>query len=133
MKNLKIISIAFALIAIAFVGCNKDEITPQEMLEGKWIIQSSEILTVVVPGDGSYLQFNPLSTDYTGVDYKASDTTSGTFTYALNSDASVLTIVDGTSDGGSYNGSWDVLELTETNFRIVGNTIFGSLKMEMTK
>lgn len=133
MKKLMKLSLIMALISIAFIGCKKDELTSQEMIEGKWIITSSEILATVIPGDGSYLQFNALTTDYTGVDYKASDNTTGTFTYFLSSDASIITIVDTMSDGGSYNGSWDILELTETKFRIVTNTFVGSLKLEMSK
>ena len=107
--------------------------TPQELLEGKWNIVSSELLGTVIPGDGSYLKFNACNMQCTGEDYKASDNSTGTFTYTLNGDAVSITISDTLSAGGSYNATWDILELTETDFRMVGNTILGSLKIEMLK
>lgn len=118
------------------ISCQKEEsLTSQEMLEGKWIINSSELLGSVVPGDGSYLVFNAcVDSVCSGVDYKASDSSTGAFTYLLNGDATSLQIVDTTSDGGSYNGTWDILELTNTDFRIIAETgLFGTFKMEMTK
>ncbi len=133
MKAIKITSLAvFALLLVA--ACKKkNQPTPQEMLEGKWIIQSQEWLTYTVPGDGSYLQFNACSSSCSGVDYKASDTTSGTFTYVLNEEATLLTITDNSSDGGSWGAAWDILELTENDLRITGSTPFGNVKVEMTK
>lgn len=71
------------------------------MLEGKWTITSQEILTQVIPGDGSYMQFNACSCSCSGVDYKASDITSGTFSDLLNEAGTVITIDDNSSDGGS--------------------------------
>ena len=59
--------------------------------------------------------------------------TSGTFEYVLNNDATQIVIVDNSPDGGSYNATWDILELTEDSFRITGSTILGNLKIEMTK
>lgn len=131
-------STLFALIAVLMLmtsACNKTEdLTPADALTGKWIIQSSEILGVAVPGDGSYLVFNACTdTDCTGEDFEASNGTSGAFTFELSTDATTIAISDSTNDGGNYDGSWDILELTETDFRIVGNTLFGSLKMEMIK
>ena len=103
------------------------------MIEGKWTITSQEILTQVIPGDGSYLQFNACSSSCSGVDYKVSDTTTGTFTYVLNDEGTVITIVDQSSDGGNWDATWDVLELTESDFRITATTILGNLKVEMSK
>ena len=103
------------------------------MLEGRWIIDSSEILAQVIPGDGSYLEFNSCSSTCNGSDFKASDMSTGDFSYVLSSDASTITITDTLSAGGNYNATWDILELTEDDFRIVGNTILGSLKIEMSK
>ena len=106
---------------------------PDEMIVGKWMVQSMEFFGETVSGDGSYLEFKECSATCSGIDYMATDRTSGSFTYVLNESATVLEIVDNTSDGGSYNGSWDILELSDSKFRIVGNTSFGSLKLEMTK
>ncbi len=105
--------------------------TPQEILEGKWIINSSEILGTTVPGDGSYLQFNACDPTCGGIDFNQSDTTMGTFTYDLNDAATVLVINDDTDDGGNYNYSWDILELSETELRMVASTILGSLQIEL--
>lgn len=120
--------------ALAIVGCKKEEPpTPQEMLQGKWIIQSQELLGSVVPGDGSYLQFNACSSSCDGVDFKASDTTTGVISYSLNAEATVLSITDASADGGSWDADWDILELTETDLRITASTVFGNVKVEMTK
>lgn len=124
----------FSLAILTIVGCKKEEPpTPAEMIEGKWTISSQEILAQVIPGDGSYLQFNACSSSCSGVDFKASDTTTGSFTYVLNDEGTVITISDNSSNGGSWNATWDVLELTENNFRITATTILGNLKVEMTK
>jgi hypothetical protein len=133
MKIFKIIGV-IAAVTLVLVSCKKEEPpTPQDMLEGKWIIQSQEILATVIPGDGSYLQFNACSATCSGVDYMASDTTSGTFTYTLNEAGTIISIVDNSADGGSWTAEWDVLELTETDLRITASTILGNLKVEMTK
>jgi hypothetical protein len=122
------------LLAVSFVACKKEEeLSAQQQLEGKWIIESSELLGSEIPGDGSYLRFNPCGTLCTGTDYLASDGTIGNFTYVLSENASSIAITDTTADGGAYNGNWDILELTNNNLRIVGSTVFGSLKIEMAK
>ena len=133
MKLIKLTWILFFFLA--FTSCKKEEPkSPQEIIEGKWIIQSQEILGEVTAGDGSYLTFDACgNTSCTGTDYKASDNTYGSITYVLNSDATILTINDPTSDGGSYDADWDILELTETDLRITTSTILGNLKIEMTK
>ena len=123
------------LIVIIAIGCKKEDppTTAEELVAGTWIIDSSEILATVVPGDGSYLRFGACDVTCEGNDYKASDTTSGMFIYTVNEEATLLTITDNSSDGGSWTGEWDILELTETDFRITGSTIFGSMKVEMSK
>ena len=128
-----------ALSILLVTSCEKadpepEPPTPAEALVGKWIINSVEVLGQVAPGNGSYLVFNACTdTECTGTDYDASDNFTGPFTYELSSNALTIVISDSTDDGGNYNGTWDVLELTETDFRVTGNTILGSLKMEMTK
>lgn len=135
MKKYTRLFAPLALFLLLISGCEKEEIaTPAEMITGKWIIQSSEILGQTVAGDGSYLIFNACTNnECSGQDYMASDSSSGTFTYDLNADATTIAIADSSSDGGNYNATWDILDLNETSFRIVGNTFLGSLKIEMVK
>lgn len=129
------INAIFLLLIITTIGCKKDEPLPtaEELITGKWIIDSSEILATVVPGDGSYLTFEACSSDCSGVDYKQSDTSIGAFTYTINEGATILTISDVSSDGGSWSGEWDVLELTDSDLRITTTTVLGSMKVEMIK
>ena len=131
----QLLKITLLLIVVSAIGCKKDEPLPtaEELITGKWIISSSEILATVVPGDGSYLTFEACSSDCSGIDYKESDTSTGTFTYTINEEATLLNITDGSSDGGSWSGEWDVLELTDSDFRITTTTFLGSMKVEMTK
>ena len=134
MKKVLRNSLIAGVFTLVLFGCKKVEVmTPGEMLVGKWMITSSELLGSVVPGDGSYLIFNACSGTCTGADYKASDSSTGSFTYTLNSDATQIDIEDETSVGGSYNYTWDILELTETDFRITASTVLGNLKIEMEK
>ncbi|MFT5777725.1 MAG: hypothetical protein ACI837_000673 [Crocinitomicaceae bacterium] len=121
------------LVALTAFACKKESTDPAELIQGKWIITSSEILGVEVPGDGSYLTFDACAASCTGTDYRASDQTTGAITYTLNEDATLITIVDNSADGGSYNGTWDVLELNENNFRITVSTLLGNLKVEMSQ
>jgi hypothetical protein len=128
--------ILLSAILIAFTSCTKEDKDPSELIVGKWNITSSELLGTTVPGNGSYLEFNACSSadTCTGVDYDASDTTLGSFTYTLNSDGSILDITDTMSEGGNYNFTFDVLELTETDMRITAETgIFGNLLMVLSK
>ena len=129
------LKITLFLIVIIAIGCEKEDSPPtaEELIVGIWVIDSSEILATVVPGDGSYLQFDSCALTCDGIDYKVSDTTKGTFIYSINEAATLLSITDNSSDGGSWTGEWDVLELTETDFRITTSTIFGSMKIEMSK
>lgn len=128
--NLFGLSLLFVLL---LSSCKKDEKTPLELLEGKWTITSQEILATVYPGDGSYLKFDACSSTCSGIDYKASDGTSGSLTYSLNEAGTVLTITDNDPDGGSWGASWDILELTEDKLRMTASTILGSMKVEMSK
>jgi len=122
-------------MAVLFAACNKDddELTPAQNIVGKWTIYNSVILGQNIPGDGSYLTFNACSGTCSGTDYRASDTTYGAISYVLNEDASYLYITDTSVLGGNYNGTWDVLEITEDKLRIVGSTLLGDLKLEMDK
>jgi hypothetical protein len=137
MKKLIYLFALMALMVMVIPSCETEETdkTPAEQLVGKWDISSTEILTQVIPGDGSYLIFEECGAESCGgTDYMAGDGTTGTFSYVLNEDATTLTIEDSSSDGGSYNGTWDVLELTNDELRIFADTgLFGTLKIELTK
>jgi len=134
MKKILKLSWITILFLIVLSGCKKEEVlTPQEMLEGKWTITSQELLGNTTPGDGSYLTFDPCSPTCSGTDFKASDTTTGTFTYILNDEATQIVISDTLSAGGNYNFTWDILELTEKRFRMTTSTFLGNLKIEMSK
>ncbi len=122
------------ILSLIFVSCKKEEEKlPEEMLEGKWVIYNQEILGSTYPGDGSYLTFSG-GLSGTGTDFKASDTTTGQFTYTMNEDATQITIVDTMSEGGNYNFTFDILELNEERFRITANTgLFGDMLIELNK
>ena len=132
MRNIGKLGFVLTLLVL-IASCKKDEKTPAENLEGKWIITSQELLATVTAGDGSYLTFGACSSTCSGTDYKASDQTTGSFTYVLNEDATQLSINDQLTAGGNYNYVWDILELNETNLRMTASTILGNLKIEMTK
>ena len=132
---IRIIRLSIVLIVVSFIfsACINKAETPHEMLVGKWIITSQEILGITAPGDGSWLQFNDCSTSCNGTDYMAGDQSTGSFTYVMDDDATTITISDSMNEGGYYNYTFDILELTKTNFRITTSTILGNLKIEMTK
>jgi hypothetical protein len=130
MKHLWMVAAGVVLVS----GCKKEpEKTPQELLRGRWTVESSEILGSVVPGDGSYMEFNACPSACSGTDFKASDTTTGNFTYIMNTEATLLTITDTSSNGGAWNGAWDILELSENELRITTSTVFGSMKVTFSK
>ncbi len=135
MKTAIRIILSFMMIPLLLTSCEKEEDKiPAEMLVGKWVISYSELLTQRFPGDGSYLQFNECLDPCSGIDYDASEGTTGSFTYILNEDGSILEITDLSNDGGNYNFSWDILKLSETHLVIIADTgLFGTLKIELLK
>lgn len=118
-----------AVLALSFlaISCKKEEKTAEQLIEGKWMVSNSNIGGSDIPGDGSYLQFNACSSSCTGADFRASDTTTGVFTYSIDEEGILLTINDNSSDGGSWNATWDVLELEENNLKITASTFLGNL------
>lgn len=125
------------LVSGTLAACESSEdevlVAPEERIQGRWIIDNSQILGQTVPGDGSYLEFDACGTDCGGIDYMAADDSQGTFTYVLNAEGTTVTIQDDTPDGGAYNGQWDILEFTNSSMVITGNTILGTLRMELSK
>lgn len=119
---------------LAFSSCDLEEVNPEPSLEGKWTIVSTEILGAEVAGGGSYLQFDACDNGTcTGSDHKASDNTTGTFTYELSDDRTELVIVDNSSDGGNYNYTWDIIDFTDNRLSMVADTFLGSLKVVMSR
>lgn len=137
MKKLVFKVNLFALCGLLFLAsCSKDEAEngiPEEMIVGTWVVTSAEIFGETVPGDGSTLTFNSCDTTCTGSDYLASDQTTGSITYSFDEDFSTITIVDNSEDGGNYNGTWDILELSNSNLRLITETFLGTFEMELNK
>ena len=135
---MKYIGIALSVFILFIVACDKTEATdktPAELLEGKWNVESTELLGATVPGDGSYLIFDVCTdTICTGTDFRGTDTTTGSFTYTLNVSADSLLIEDTTSLGGGYGYDWDIEKLTETDLKMNTTTfLFGTFKIDMKK
>jgi hypothetical protein len=135
MKYLSLISLLLG--AILMNACENVEgvQTVYDQAEGKWTITSTEFLTSTILGDGSTLTFDNCSTPpCTGQDYKASDNTTGTFTYQFDAIENLLIINDPSSDGGNYNDTFDILNFTETNLRITSGSLLGlNVTIEMEK
>jgi hypothetical protein len=125
----------FILLLSLAASCEmQEDKPPQEMLQGKWIITHTEWLTQTIPGNGSYLIFEGCSSVCTGTDYEANEGTSGSFIYYMDEQATYIEIEDENSDGGNYNTTWDILDLTDKKLRIVGDFgIFGSMNIELSK
>lgn len=131
MKSLK--TLFFIITAVFLFSCSKDP-TP-ELIQGKWIIKSAT-LNGDVYGDGkSTLEFHSCSdTLCTGVDYDNDDNTTGYFTWSLNEENDILTIVDTLSEGGGYDAEWLVESITAKRMKISANTgIFGILILNLKK
>ena len=132
MKFLRSLTAVIMLVTIV-AGCKKDDDTPARLIEGKWIVSNTNILGSDVAGDGSYLQFDACSPSCTGVEYMAGDGTTGVITYTINEEGTLLTIVDNSSDGGSWNATWDVLELKKTPLKITASTFLGNMTVTFSK
>jgi len=141
MKDIKHIVLMFIASMALFAAC--DLTTPEDeepanvyaRISGEWTIYNMNMLAADIPGDGSTLTF-----DYcdeppcTGKDYKASDGTTGTFTYEFSEDEQKIFLTDDDPNGGNYNTTWNVLELEKSKLRMVGDfSIFGSMLLEMSK
>lgn len=124
------IVLAILIVLSLSYSCTKEEDIPADLILGKWMLSSTEVLGTTSPGDGSYLIFEAS----TGTDYMASDSTSGTFTYELNTDGTILIINDTTYDGGYFNFTFDVLQLSEETLRITTDTgILGNMLLTFGK
>jgi hypothetical protein len=128
-------------VSIGFFGCSRteeEELTADvnERIVGQWTVDSQTLFEVTVPGDGSYLTFDGCDGDNcTGVDYMASDQTSGTFSYSFAEDNSTITIVDNDPEaGGNYSGEWTIEEFTNNKLVIwIDTALFGITEITFTK
>jgi len=126
------------MLLILTMSCEKTpKVTdPYEKINGTWIIDNVLILGQSVPGDGSYLKFLPCDDPpCAGVDFDQSDTTTGTFTYAILNDEKTLSIIDTILGiGGNYNGEWEITLFSNKNLHFKINTgLFGDLKIDTHK
>ena len=138
MKNaLKGIMSIMILIPM-FFGCDttsEEPVEVNERIQGTWTISSMNMFGVDIPGDGSTLTFNGCDATCTGQDYEATGETTGTFTYEFIENNTQLKITDNDPDnGGSYNGTWDILDFTSSKLRLTIDTgLLGNIQMEMNK
>jgi len=134
-KNpLLILSLCLAL----FVSCSDDEsetlLVESERIIGTWTIKESVVLGITIPGDDSSLTFSACSTTCNGVDYEATNETSGTFTYEFKNEFKTLSIDDDDSDlGGSYTGDWSVSKFTNNSLTLSTQSILGEVSFTFTK
>lgn len=121
------------VIALAMFSCSKDP-TP-ELIQGKWIIKTVSLAGDVFTDGKSSLDFHSCSdTLCTGVDYDSDDQTTGYFTWSLDEETDLLTIVDTLSEGGGYNAEWLVESVTAKRLKISANSgIFGVMIINLKK
>jgi hypothetical protein len=128
------ILLASAIFAIS--SCEKIEEDPYKRVEGKWIVKSTSIGGINAGEDGSYLLFNPCGgVNCEGVDYKASDSTSGTFGYSITEGSSktLFFFTDTTNDGGFYNGEYEATLFNNYSLNLEASSILGTFRIEMKK
>lgn len=124
-----------------FSSCSEEEparsVTEYEQIEGTWRIESQRLLDNEFPGDGSTLTFNfcGIETACDGIDYQASEETSGTFSFSFNADKSAIIFEDDDSEaGGNYNGEWAIEEFTSTSLTLSADTgLFGITTIRLKK
>jgi len=137
MKVLK--TLTLLLMTSFMFSCEKteDEVAPDasdKTLVGLWIISNTNFSGSDIPGDDSYLSFSDCdSSSCSGVDYKASNETSSTFTYTLNGEVSIDIVDNDTSKGGNYNGVWDIQEYTISKLVLKKATMFGDMIITFEK
>ena len=134
----KLLLASFALMLI--ISCTIEDDTDPEPAESKSLAGTWEFTNIFafgqnIAGDGSYLQFEACdSTSCTGVDYKASDASSSTFTYTLYAEDSIVFVDNDPSNGGNYNGAWLINNFTDVDFEIEKDFgAFGVQVIEMKK
>ncbi len=131
-----LLSFAFVTITSCTDETEEPTLTNYEKIEGTWLIESQSLFGSDFPGDGSSLQFNfcGIDTPCDGVDYMASDQTTGSFSFEISEDGSTIIIQDDAEDGGNYNGEWTIDEFTSSSLVISIDTgLFGITTIRFTK
>lgn len=121
-----------------FLSCSDDDsetlLPESERIVGTWTIKESTVLGFTIPGDGSTLTFIECGTTCTGVDFLASDSSTGTFTYVFTNDNTILSIDDNDAlSGGSYSGDWTIDKFTNSTLTLSGSSILGEVAFTFTK
>lgn len=121
--------------ALFFNSCKKDKEEEEKTIQGKWNVDKSVVLGQTILGTGSYLKFGTCNdTACIGEDYSSTDDTKGAFTYTLNSEQTQLVIVDESSDGGSWGGTWTITKFTEDKLTLKTTNLFlGEVSFELSK
>ena len=132
MKKIYLLPFAIITLSLTFTSCKKEEEkTVSEKIAGHWATGNQYLQNnLVASSDGSYLEFNAGAA---GVDHKASDNSTGTFTWALQNEDSQILFADTTSVGGFWNGTYDIVSITETKLVIKATSILGEYKCELNK
>ncbi len=127
-KNL-LKSLTLLLLVGLLFSCDKEEeeVTPEMTITGKWMLTNTNYFGHDAPGEGSYLSFNECNDSIcTGVAYKESDQSSGTFSYVLNGEESIDIIDDDSSKGGNWSGTWTITTFTSSNL-VIEQTLLGQV------
>ena len=132
MKKIYLLPFTAIILSLAFTSCKKEEEkTVSEKIAGHWATGNQYLQNnLVASSDGSYLEFNA---NAQGVDHKASDNTTGTITWALQTDDTQILFGDTTSVGGFWNGTYDIVSITDTKLVIKANSLLGEYKCELNK
>ena len=120
--------------SLFFNSCEKVE-EEEKTIQGKWNVDKSVVLGQTILGTGSYLKFGTCNdTTCIGEDYSSTNSTKGAFTYSLNSEQTQLVIVDESSDGGSWGGTWTITKFTEDKLILKTTNLFsGEVSFELSK
>src|SRR5687767_10721641 len=124
MKKIYLFPIVLISLSLGFTSCKKEEEkTTAEKMEGQWMTGNQYIQNnLAASADGSYLTFN---SNGTGVDHKNSDNSTGTFTWVLQNNDSQILFSDTTSTGGFWNGTYDIVSISDSRFVIKTTSILG--------
>lgn len=139
MKIFKNPLLILSLCVILLSSCSDDDtedilLTESDRIVGTWTLSKSVVLGITVPGDGSTLTFNECTATCAGIDFQASDDTSGTFTYELTSNNTILSIIDNDSSaGGAYSGDWTISSFTNNSITLSASTFIGNVSFTFTK
>ncbi len=89
------------------------------MLVGRWEMTHYKLGSNEAPGDGSYLEFDACSEGVCkGASFMADNGTTGGFTWHLDGGGTKITIDDPSPDGGYYNNTFEILELSDSKLQI---------------